>query len=202
MKNNNIIYYVCDINQLRTKAKFDSDFDSKLADSLAKIELESFSTPWSNQAFLESFDNLEKISENKKNSENKPKNNLIYHYFCAVDLRQKNKTNNIINLDNLNSFDNLNIIGYVGFFEVSKECFVTNIAVLKDFQNWGIGSSLLAQAVEFSKKNLFDFISLEVRASNANAIRLYQKLNFKQVGIRKKFYENPTEDALIFTLFF
>lgn len=90
------------------------------------------------------------------------------------------------------------IVGYMGLSEISGEGYVTNIAVLKNFRRKGIATALLQYVIK-SEKNLLEFISLEVRISNKNAISLYEKLGFENAGIRKRFYTNPIEDALIMT---
>ncbi|MDE6707412.1 MAG: ribosomal protein S18-alanine N-acetyltransferase, partial [Oscillospiraceae bacterium] len=71
---------------------------------------------------------------------------------------------------------------------------LTNIAVAPEFRNQGIASKLL----KFLLQELKNYhIFLEVRISNIPAIKLYQKFHFKQVGIRKRFYQNPIEDAIL-----
>lgn len=92
------------------------------------------------------------------------------------------------------------VLGYIGSHIYSGECYISNIAVFKEFQNQKIGSLLLKYLIDFMKNNC-DFISLEVRKSNLSAINLYEKFGFKKVGIRKNFYKKPSEDALIYTLF-
>ena len=58
---------------------------------------------------------------------------------------------------------------------------------------------LLNRAISAALNEDMDFLSLEVRKSNDDAVRLYEKLKFKIEGIRKDFYEDPKEDALIMT---
>ena len=77
----------------------------------------------------------------------------------------------------------------------SREGYVTNVAVLCDYRRQGIAEKLISRAME----NDMDFITLEVRKSNAPAIALYEKAGFEAVGIRPKFYSNPDEDAVIMT---
>ena len=96
---------------------------------------------------------------------------------------------------------NNNIVGYMGLSKIVGEGYVTNIAVLPDYRRNGIGEKILRYAIDNSKNEL-EFISLEVRVSNSSAISLYEKLDFKQVGLRKRFYSNPTEDAIIMTKYF
>lgn len=96
---------------------------------------------------------------------------------------------------------NNNVVGYIGLSKIAGEGYVTNIAVLPEYRRLGIGKRILQYTVDNSKNEL-EFISLEVRASNSIAISLYEKLGFKNVGIRKRFYSNPVEDAIIMTKYF
>ncbi len=88
------------------------------------------------------------------------------------------------------------ILGYGGMHLVFGEGFVTNIAVFPEHQGKGIGKIITKKLIE----NCEISISLEVRVSNKAAIKLYENLNFKNMGIRPNFYENPPEDAYIYTL--
>lgn len=94
------------------------------------------------------------------------------------------------------------VIGYIGTHLILDECYITNIAVTKDFRKSGIGSGLLDYAISYAKANSASFITLEVRESNIIAIEFYKKFGFKPQGFRKNFYENPLENGLIFTKWF
>lgn len=96
---------------------------------------------------------------------------------------------------------NNKVVGYMGLSKVVGEGYVTNIAVLPEYRRLGIGEKILGYAIKNSKNEL-EFISLEVRFSNNAAISLYEKLGFENVGVRKRFYTNPTEDAIIMTKYF
>lgn len=86
-------------------------------------------------------------------------------------------------------------VGYMGLQIFSGEGYVTNVAVLPEFRGKGIALALINEQL----KNKMNFITLEVRESNAPAINLYQKAGFENVGARPKFYSNPTENAIIMT---
>ena len=88
-------------------------------------------------------------------------------------------------------------VGYMGLQIFSGEGYVTNVAVLPQYRKQGIAESLILEQL----KNEMDFITLEVRKSNAPAIRLYSKTGFETVGVRPRFYSNPDEDAVIMTKF-
>ena len=93
-------------------------------------------------------------------------------------------------------------VGYIGVQEISSQAYVTNVAVLPAFRRQGIGKALVTAAISGAKSRECEFITLEVRQSNTVAISLYESLGFKTAGLRKGFYTNPAEDALIYTLSF
>ena len=72
-----------------------------------------------------------------------------------------------------------------------------NVAVHPDARRQGIARRLILALVEELKQQGSHCLTLEVRASNQNAISLYQKLGFLQIGRRPNYYRNPKEDALI-----
>ena len=91
------------------------------------------------------------------------------------------------------------ILGYIGVQEIVGEAYITNIAVFPEYRRQGVARKLLEKAIDDAKQRECMFITLEVRKSNSNAIALYDKLDFKNVGERKNFYTNPTENAIIMT---
>ena len=93
------------------------------------------------------------------------------------------------------------IVGYMGLSKIVGEGYVTNIAVLPKYRRLGIGEKILEYVINNTKTEL-EFISLEVRVSNIAALSLYEKFGFERVGLRKRFYTNPQEDAIIMTKYF
>ena len=89
------------------------------------------------------------------------------------------------------------LAGYVGSQTVLGETDMMNVAVHPDFRRQGVGESLILSLVEELKALDSHSLTLEVRASNAPARSLYEKLGFSQVGLRKNYYRNPREDACI-----
>ncbi len=89
------------------------------------------------------------------------------------------------------------VAGYVGSQTVIDETDMMNIAVHPDFRRRGIAELLVNALVKELKGKGSLRLSLEVRASNAPAQALYEKLDFVQVGRRPRYYRNPKEDALI-----
>ena len=89
------------------------------------------------------------------------------------------------------------IIGYAGMWIVAGEGDITNIAVNPSYRKQGIASNILKKLFEVCKENNCSDITLEVRVSNIPAQNLYKKFNFKEEGIRKKYYSDNGEDAMI-----
>ena len=89
------------------------------------------------------------------------------------------------------------VAGYVGSQTVIDESDMMNIAVHPDHRRKGIAEALVMELVKALKKRESQCLTLEVRASNEPAKALYEKLGFAQVGLRKNYYRNPKEDALI-----
>ena len=99
------------------------------------------------------------------------------------------------------AFSNGKIVGYVGSHNVLGEVYITNVAVLPEFRRKGIGKAIVEHLVSEMKAEGADFVTLEVRKSNSNAISLYEKCGFQKVGERKDFYEKPREDGILMTYF-
>ena len=94
---------------------------------------------------------------------------------------------------------NNQVFGFGGIWRSIDDIHITNIVVKKNLRNNGIGSMLLNKLIELSKKRNINSITLEVNTKNIPAIKLYEKYGFKNVGIRKKYYNN-TDDAIIMTM--
>ena len=86
------------------------------------------------------------------------------------------------------------VVGYVGSQTVLQEADMMNIAVADTHRRRGIARMLVEELIR--QLDAYQ-LTLEVRASNAPAIALYEKLGFTQVGLRKNYYHKPKEDALI-----
>ena len=89
------------------------------------------------------------------------------------------------------------VLGYVGSQTVIDETDMMNIAVHPDCRRRGIAEKLIDALICALREKGSRGLTLEVRASNAPAIALYEKLGFAQVGRRPNYYRNPKEDALI-----
>lgn len=97
----------------------------------------------------------------------------------------------------LTALDQDNIVGYIGMYVSLDESEITNVAVAPGARRRGIGTLLLEEIKKQALLRSVRRIVLEVRISNADAIRLYEKSGFVRAGIRKGFYEMPKEDAYI-----
>ena len=89
------------------------------------------------------------------------------------------------------------VIGYVGSQSVMGESDMMNVAVAPTHRRQGVAEALVTELSRQLKVLGNESLTLEVRASNAGAIALYEKLAFHQVGRRPNYYRNPKEDALI-----
>ena len=95
--------------------------------------------------------------------------------------------------------DDGRVVGYAGVQVILDEGYITNVAVRPDCRRQGIAGKLLQVFLDFAQANKLAFLTLEVRASNYDAIALYGSRGFRSVGRRKNYYEHPREDAIIMT---
>lgn len=89
------------------------------------------------------------------------------------------------------------IVGYCGVVMVQDEGDITNVAVAKKSQNKGIGKRLVSEMLNKTKEAGVRTLFLEVRLSNDAAIHVYEQAGFERCGMRKNYYEEPLEDALV-----
>lgn len=95
--------------------------------------------------------------------------------------------------------DNNEICGFAGFKQILDSADIMNIVVKKNKRNNGIGTLLLENLVKIASEKHIKTLTLEVSVNNIYAIKLYQNLGFKNVGIRKGYYRNG-DDAIIMQL--
>ncbi len=112
---------------------------------------------------------------------------------AAFEKEMKNKLANYIVAED----DCGKIVGYIGLWYIIDEAHINNVAVHKEFRGKQIGSALMEYMIENCKKDSIKSITLEVRASNEVAQNLYKKYGFKPGGIRKEYYSDNREDAII-----
>ena len=92
------------------------------------------------------------------------------------------------------------LVAFAGFWFVIDEGHVANIAVLPEWRGKHIGELLMRQLIAVCSGLGGKRMTLEVRESNTAAVSLYEKLGFKQQGLRKDYYDLPTENAVIMWL--
>lgn len=92
------------------------------------------------------------------------------------------------------------IVGYVLFWFLSEEADIHNIAVHPDFRRHGVGRLLLEQVVAAARLQKCARVTLDVRLSNATAQSLYRSFGFSMRGLRKGYYSDNGEDALVMAL--
>ena len=105
-------------------------------------------------------------------------NNEISSYFCLLNNEKK-------------------CVGYIGIWKIINEAHITNLSVHPEYQNKKLAHVLLLRMLDECYSEKIKFITLEVRVSNEKAIHLYEKFGFKSLGVRRKYYQDNNEDALI-----
>lgn len=113
----------------------------------------------------------------KESFYNELANNLA-HYYCTKD-------------------GNNNILSFIGIWHILEEAHITTLGVHPDFRNLQLAQILLIKAIDDCYKNMIKYITLEVRESNIPAISLYEKFQFESIGIRKNYYQDNSENAII-----
>ena len=91
------------------------------------------------------------------------------------------------------------VLGYGGFWAIADEGHITNVAVHPINRKMGCGSKIVQAMLAKATLLGLRLLTLEVRRSNEAAKRLYEKYGFEVVGERRKYYSQPTEDALLMT---
>ncbi|WP_433746645.1 ribosomal protein S18-alanine N-acetyltransferase [Falsibacillus pallidus] len=129
-------------------------------EDVLKVEHESFTIPWSREAFYNEIENNQ------------------FAFYLVAELEGR-------------------IAGYCGVWLVLDEAHITNVAVLPDFRGKGIGLTLMEKMLKLAQEHGAKTATLEVRVSNLPAQSMYRKLGFQEGGIRKRYYTDNQEDALI-----
>jgi ribosomal-protein-alanine N-acetyltransferase len=89
------------------------------------------------------------------------------------------------------------IVGYAGLWMSLDEAHITTFAVLPDYRRRKIGERMLVALFDRASRLGAEWLTLEVRASNLPAQRLYEKYGFRPAGIRRRYYSDNNEDAII-----
>jgi len=157
-------------------------------DQVAEIEHESFPTTWPRTAYRREL------------------NNNLARYLVVVDgahapvVQQQKARSGIVRLlrrtEEAPSTSEY-IVGYVGLWLMVDEAHIVAIAVREAYRRRGIGETLLAEAIDLALTNRQEAVTLEVRRSNTGAQALYEKYRFLKVGVRRRYYSDNHEDAVI-----
>ena len=95
------------------------------------------------------------------------------------------------------ALDDMEIIGFAGCWISFEEAQVTNIALTSAQRGRGLGKVLMAKLMRAAAERGAERMTLEVRPSNTPALRLYEGLGFAAIGVRKKYYQDNGEDAIL-----
>lgn len=91
------------------------------------------------------------------------------------------------------------LAGFLGLWFMLEECHVVTVAVREALRRQGIGELLVITAVELALRREQEVLTLECRVSNTGAQALYERYGFERVGVRRRYYTDNNEDALIMT---
>lgn len=89
------------------------------------------------------------------------------------------------------------IVGYAGLWLMVDEAHITTFAVLPEHRRQRIGERLLQRLFDIAEEMGAEWLTLEVRVSNLSAQHLYEKYGFRRAGVRRRYYSDNNEDALI-----
>jgi len=138
------------------------ELEERDIEEISRIEQESFSMPWSANAFRQLLQDSNSI------------------YLVAEEDGK--------------------IVGSCGVSDVCGEGNIDNVVVSEEYRNRGIATALMVETLKRGRERGITAFTLEVRVSNAPAIKVYEKMGFVSEGIRPGFYEKPKEDAMIMWL--
>lgn len=96
--------------------------------------------------------------------------------------------------------ENGEVVGYAGMMFVVDEGQLLNIAVEPDYRRRGIARSLINELIAYGTEHGATLYTLEVREHNTPARKLYASMGFREVGVRKDYYGEPVEDAILMDL--
>jgi ribosomal-protein-alanine N-acetyltransferase len=89
------------------------------------------------------------------------------------------------------------VVGYMGYWEAPQEAHIINLAIAPRFRQKGLGFEMMEYCLRFAYNKGARLATLEVRESNEAAQKLYEKMNFRTVAIRKKYYSDNQENAIV-----
>ena len=168
--------------------------DAEDIPQVADIERESFPSMWPQTAYRREL------------------TNKIARYVVITELRDEPVAGTpeprglwgalrrfVGNADEPPPLSNEFLLGFVGVWLMVGEAHIVTVAVREHYRRMGIGERLLIASVELARDAEQEVVTLEVRASNDAAQLLYEKYGFAKVGLRKRYYTDDNEDAVIMT---
>nr|WP_321257229.1 ribosomal protein S18-alanine N-acetyltransferase [uncultured Pseudodesulfovibrio sp.] len=90
------------------------------------------------------------------------------------------------------------LAGYIAFSLIEDEMEILNLAIRPEFRRHGLAALLLADSFRVCEENNIKKSFLDVKVSNEPALSLYRKFGYKKIGVRKRYYPDTKEDALLF----
>jgi ribosomal-protein-alanine N-acetyltransferase len=166
------------MNEIRIRFATAEDIDA-----MTELDATCFSAPWSRASF-----------------EAELTTNQLAWYLVAEEMVPKGEdTNSELNPEGEDDGVGL-IIGYAGLWAIEDEGHITNVAVHPDYRRMHLGHILVDMLIDQTRKEGLKRFTLEVRVSNHAAIALYEQFGFVSAGLRKGYYEDNNEDAMIMWL--
>jgi [ribosomal protein S18]-alanine N-acetyltransferase len=161
---------------------------------VAEIEAQSFPTTWPRTAYRRELSNRlarylvlvdrSYAHEAPADEEQEPERKSLFDF-----LRRKPASNATSDY----------VVGYIGVWLMVDQAHIVAIAVREDYRRQGLGELLLSESIDLALANGQESVTLEVRRSNESAQALYEKYRFIKVGVRRRYYTDNKEDALIMT---
>jgi len=90
------------------------------------------------------------------------------------------------------------IIGYAGYWKIRNEAHLVDLAIHPDWRRRGLGSRLFRYIIDQIKSKGMDLVTLEVRETNLVAQRFYEKFDFQKIAVRRAYYKDTGENAIIY----
>lgn len=145
-----------------------------------EIEKAAFTRPWSKSIFKATL--------------------LLPYAAYYVAVEQKTLKQKALEQGEKPGLDQDRIVGICGVKKIFEEGEISNVAVHPDYRGRGVSRRMLEMLIREAREGGVESFTLEVRAGNRPAIRLYESFGFRTEGIRPRFYDHPVEDGLIMWL--
>lgn len=167
---------------------------------VVSIDREAFPTQWPPPNYRQELQNrLARYivacddSRTMEVSEEKPRKGLLGLLYRLMPWSQRSLYLDVTSPEYTRQY----IVGFSGIWVLADEAHITNIALRQKYQGKGLGELLLIATIDLAREMKAGIMTLEVRASNLVAQNLYNKYGFTQVGVRRGYYLDNHEDAVI-----